>query len=57
MRSRWASGNVVAFSRTRRMCLAGIRRLRISSGSWPSISWAAIVPRLRIVPDVPITRS
>ena len=40
-----------------RICLADTRRLRSSAGGAPRASVAATAPRLRIVPDVPITRS
>ena len=41
----------------RAICFAGMRRLRSGApGAWPSAA-AATAPRLRIVPDVPMTRS
>ena len=41
----------------RRIVLAGTRWLRSSSGGTPASSLSASAPRLRIVPDVPMTRS
>ena len=43
--------------RTRRSCLAEMRRFRSSAGGVPRAAVAATTPRLRIVPDVPTTRS
>ena len=57
MVSRCASESATTSLRSRRICFAGTRRLRSSLGTVPSAIAVATVPRLRIVPDVPITRS
>ena len=55
--SRASRSTAVSRLRTRRMVLAGTRWFRNSSGATPASSLNASAPRLRIVPEVPITRS